>query len=536
MSTPEWMQKFKQIGQKGEEEVTTVGEEGIVKTVEPPKVDRASVPPAAAAAAVVPTSDAPPLASQAGGGGNTPGDDDAAALFHSAGTSSSTGAISSGTSLGLNPSDDGSDDAAALFFAAGGGGGGAEPDPPSPAPSDGEGGAGGAAAASAVVDPSTSTADDDDAAAMFRSAGGSGVDGIGEEEAAAPSVAGDEGTSADNSWMVDKDKFLAEEMKQEFGEEEVTERNLGEEHYEDVYVDDDGNEVYVDEDGNEIQEEEVLLDEDGNEVPMEEEEFTDEAVAEVSAVAAASAVAAPPITMTPEPEPVFIQYDVEDQRRVLQTTAPGKRSRMSIFVPISAFLALVSAILLVVFLVGLDEDSKPSVQGPSMAPTPMQYLPLNPTSNGNIQAAATTRFDPVQNNCDFGGLVQPSFIDQCACVGAVDILADDVRARREDLMETFMPSVLPLWNETVSSCTAENQALLWLSSGINNGGEVSNLVRLQRYALAWLYVAQEGTQWRDNTGWLSERDVCEWSKVECDSNFYVQSLNLNNNRLMGQVS
>ena len=34
MSTPEWMKKFQEIGQKGEEEVTGVGDSGFVKTAE----------------------------------------------------------------------------------------------------------------------------------------------------------------------------------------------------------------------------------------------------------------------------------------------------------------------------------------------------------------------------------------------------------------------------------------------------------------------------------------------------------------------
>jgi hypothetical protein len=569
MSQPEWMQKFKQIGQKGEEEVTTVGEEGsIVKTtVTPPKAERVdttaattSIPTTTSAATTVPKPFTP--SSQSGETKVEADDDeDAAALFFGAagggggggGASVSTGFVSDGTSLGILPSEDGSnntdsDNAAALFYGGGGGngtdgvlggGGDADSDPPS--------------LVSATMDPSNSTGDDD-AAAMYHSAGDIGTD---DEDNVPSGATTNDSVSNDNSWVVDKNKFLREEMKQEFAEEVVTEnRNLGEEHYEDVYVDDDGNELYVDEEGNEIlqdEEEEVLLDEDGNELPVEEENdelLTDEALAADVTVAATQETPASeerqgmiaqdePQVFYPPPEPeVFLQlYDIEDQRRVLQTTKPGKRSRMSMYVPISAFLAFVSAILLVVFLVGLDDGKQPSGGSPTMAPTPMQYLPLTPTSNGNIQAAATTRFEPVQNNCDdLDSLPQPNFIDQCACDGEVTILADDVRARRQDLMINFMPSVLPSWNETVSSCTAENQALLWLSSGINNGGEVSNLLRLQRYALAFLYVAQGGTQWRMSTDWMSERNVCDWVNVECDTNSYVRTLNLNNNRLTGQVS
>jgi hypothetical protein len=538
MSTPEWMQKFKQIGQKGEEEVTTVGEGGgLVTTVQPPSLD-----PIAASETKEDEFKVMP-SPQGGNDGDMAAfhdddDDDAAALFHAA-AGSSAGTLSEATPLGSEGSDYFDDPDAASSFPAGVGGTdyGARESTAGEAPYSSEG-------------PRLSVeTDEEEAAGMFRSTGHYGEEKVDETTAAAAAAAaaafgtddGNEGIVSNDdigeSWVVDKDRFLNVEMKDEFAEEEVSYRNLGEEHYEDVYVDDDddGNEILVDEDGNEVQEEEVLVDDDGNEIDVDDEYFNDEPQA-AAAVVAVATDAERAVMVAPQPQ-AYVHYDIEDQRKVLQTTARGRRSHMSSMVPILAFLVLVSAVLLVVFLVGLDMANKhTSGQGPSMAPTPMQYLPLNPTNNGNIEAAATTLFDPYQNSCDFGNLPQPSFIDQCACIGAVEIIADDVRVRRENLMDTFMPSVLPEWNETASSCTAENQALLWLSSGINNGGETTNLLRLQRFALAFLYVAQGGTEWRENIGWLSEQAVCDWINVECDDNSYVRFLNLNGNRLRGQVS
>jgi len=239
------------------------------------------------------------------------------------------------------------------------------------------------------------------------------------------------------------------------------------------------------------------------------------------------------------------KYDIEEQRRTLRSTEKGKRSRMSWLLPILVFLFLASAVLLVVFFIVLSEDRTISALTPTMAPvrtpvlTPTEYPQLtqkNSTSQ-NVDAAATTEFDTVQNSCDFDTLDQPNVIDQCDCgEERVDILADDIVARWSYLVDDFVPFIYPQWNKSTYSCSSENQALLWLSSGINNGGEINNLHRLQRYILAVVYYEQGGTEWRRSTNWLSEKSVCVWEGVECDENSYIRILNLDQNRLTGQLS
>jgi hypothetical protein len=233
-------------------------------------------------------------------------------------------------------------------------------------------------------------------------------------------------------------------------------------------------------------------------------------------------------------------YDIEQQRqRILRSPEKGKRSRMSWVIPILVFLLLASAILLVVFFVVLNEDRTISPLTPTIAPTPTKFPPMDPTisTSGNVDAAATTEFDPVQNSCNFDTLNQPSIIDQCECgEGYVDILADDIITRWNYYVENFIPSIYPQWNDSIDSCSSENQALLWLSSGINNGGEINNLQRLQRYILAVVYYQQGGIEWRRSTNWLSEKSICVWEGVECNDNSFVRVLNLDQNRLTGQVS
>ena len=207
---------------------------------------------------------------------------------------------------------------------------------------------------------------------------------------------------------------------------------------------------------------------------------------------------------------------------------------MSYLAAVVAFLLIVSAILVVVFVVVLD-DANVSGQLPTMSPTVFQFPPLLPTSNGNIESAATTPLDEFQNSCDFNGLDQPNIIDQCACDGFIRILADDVRARWESLVSSFALEIFPSWDERITSCAAENQALVWMSTGINNGGEIDNTLRLQRYSMAYLYYEQGGIGWTQSEGWLSDQNVCTWQNVVCDNESYIRSLSLNNNRLSGQV-
>jgi len=335
-----------------------------------------------------------------------------------------------------------------------------------------------------------------------------------EVAAAAPKQNQQQDVEIGESWIVDKSQFVDEDD------------------YEEVYEDEAS--PIADESESESESSERTVSE--NEVGSDRNQqgyVRDERQAE-AIVASTSRSRSAAVAPAPQND-VGSSYDIEEQRKVIKSSEKGKRSQMSAIVPILSFLIIAAAILLVVFLVVLKKDEV-SVFAPSMGPTPMDFLPLEPTSNGNIEAAATTRFDSFRNSCNFQGLTYPNVIDQCACTGLVTVIADDVRDRHEYLVDNFIPSVYPQWNASISSCTAENQALLWMSSGINNGGEISNLLRLQRFALALLYIQQGGPGWRRSTGWLSEKNVCEWEGVDCDDQFYVQFLNLNLNRLTGELS
>ena len=283
-------------------------------------------------------------------------------------------------------------------------------------------------------------------------------------------------------------------------------------------------EVLVDEDGNEI----IVLDE--GEIPEEEaeeiidaeEEYVEEAVVASRAIdySAENFVEQKAVPKGPK-------YDIEDQRRILGVGKKTRKSRMSCCVPLLLVALVLAGVLFVIFYVFYGDKPNYGIPTPPPTSTPFEQ-------NAN-DAAATTVYGPYRNNCDLSG-TQPNFLDQCNCKGSVDILADDIRERWDYYVETFIPEIYPDWDESISSCSPENQALLWLSSGVNNGGEISFLYRQQRYLLAVVFFKQGGIKWARTTNWLSEKNVCTWEGVGCNGDDFVNILNLDENKMTGEVS
>ncbi len=415
--------------------------------------------------------------------------------------------------------------------------------------------------------------EDDDAAALFRSAGNNdppaddGSDGGNSEEAIdepAPesdtltsglpstntgyssgmpsttdssnmqSSMAESSTGIHSSTTVSKDEDLRGSDINSTAAAEAASYNPGESFItEEVLVDEDGNEIIVldekeipeEEAEEEIEEEEVLVDEDGNEI--EEEPAPAPTPAPVVKSRAVDYSAENFVEKKKPRAIIYDDFDIEDQQRILGVGTKKGKSRMSWCVPLLLLALILAGVLFAIFYIFYGE--KPNFGPPTPPPTATKYQP-----NGN-DAAATTVFDRLRNNCSLSAK-QPNFIDQCNCKGSVDILADDIRERWDYYVETFIPEIYPDWDDSIDSCSAENQALLWLSSGINNGGEISFLYRQQRYLLAVVFFKQGGVKWARITNWLSEKDVCTWEGVGCNGDDYVNILDLDDNKMTGEVS
>ncbi len=56
-----------------------------------------------------------------------------------------------------------------------------------------------------------------------------------------------------------------------------------------------------------------------------------------------------------------------------------------------------------------------------------------------------------------------------------------------------------------------------------------------RYVLVTLYNATDGPNWANNTNWLSDKPISQWHGIRTDSNGRVTDLNLESNRLSGEI-
>jgi hypothetical protein len=171
-----------------------------------------------------------------------------------------------------------------------------------------------------------------------------------------------------------------------------------------------------------------------------------------------------------------------------------------------------------------EEDELPTVE---------EFNDISPAPTQAPTVGSTTEFDPIRGDCNFMDLKNPHVVDQCSCVGEIQIIADDVRLRYETHLEVFIPSLYQEFEEDISSCSVRNQALVWLSSANDADFDIDE--RQERYGLATVFAGLGGNKWSDRQNWLSMSDVCDWSGVECNESGKVQRLVLAGNNAIGTV-
>lgn len=102
-------------------------------------------------------------------------------------------------------------------------------------------------------------------------------------------------------------------------------------------------------------------------------------------------------------------------------------------------------------------------------------------------------------------------------------------------LKEFLSSVALDGGESLGiESSPQHEALVWLANNTNLT-YYSNVTKIQRYALAALYFATNGSDWVSNGGWLSEEDECTWDKCACSSNNMIQELYLNYNNMHGSI-
>jgi hypothetical protein len=218
----------------------------------------------------------------------------------------------------------------------------------------------------------------------------------------------------------------------------------------------------------------------------------------------------------PDLENPKIQTKEMTSKQKATTTTRKTKPRNDCFYTMCTMLCLIAGVLasfLALTLLGFDGFEKPSK---TSDPPP-----------------GTTPLGPKQSECNFGGSAQPHVINQCACTGKIDIIADDVRARYVAHVQDFIPTVYAEYHDDISSCTARNQALIWLATDKNS--EFNPQERRQRYVLAIIYISLNGDGWKDGSNWLSPSPSCGWVGVKCDNQQVLQSLAVDSNLAKGSV-
>jgi len=105
-------------------------------------------------------------------------------------------------------------------------------------------------------------------------------------------------------------------------------------------------------------------------------------------------------------------------------------------------------------------------------------------------------------------------------------------------MYDLIVSRFPGGSEALSvAASPQRAALRWLQSSVNAQISTDDQL-LQRYALASLFYATGGSQWKNTSSWLSEENECSWyttsnAAMVCDSSGRISEINLESNNLQG---
>jgi len=79
------------------------------------------------------------------------------------------------------------------------------------------------------------------------------------------------------------------------------------------------------------------------------------------------------------------------------------------------------------------------------------------------------------------------------------------------------------------------KALSWILREDHLHVEAENPNLIQRYALASIYFALDGGNWKDNN-WLSEKSECEWTGISCNDKFnFITNIFLASSNLKGEI-
>jgi len=140
----------------------------------------------------------------------------------------------------------------------------------------------------------------------------------------------------------------------------------------------------------------------------------------------------------------------------------------------------------------------------------------------------------IPSQCNYSGnnTAMPNAFVQCECDGSLEIWTDEIETQYSSLRDTFIPTILPDFDEEKESCDPTNSALWQLSNDSFLGANVTDT----RYLLTLLYAKWGGEGWRRRKDWMSTTiPECQWEGIRCSGGGQVRSLSLESNNLGGTI-
>jgi len=157
---------------------------------------------------------------------------------------------------------------------------------------------------------------------------------------------------------------------------------------------------------------------------------------------------------------------------------------------------------------------------------PSQYDGLRTTPMDDYR-----KLDCIWDDSDFDGIF-PHTTTQCECKGAVVHVPNDTMALYRTLRDDINANLYNgRFEDDITSCSPQNQALVWLSSGnTRDSGDI-----YQRYTMAVTYIQMNGTRWDLDAFWMDDDSECTWLGLGCDGRFRINNFAIDVNNIHGKI-
>lgn len=119
----------------------------------------------------------------------------------------------------------------------------------------------------------------------------------------------------------------------------------------------------------------------------------------------------------------------------------------------------------------------------------------------------------------------PNVMSQCACEGTISIISEKAKKKYHTFLEAFGAEYLQE-TESMNSCSARNQALVWLAE---DDGSVLSDVLIQRHSIVLFFIKLGGLEWTLEDGlqrWMTSDHECTWFGIACNEDKEVTAIDL----------